>query len=114
MGRLDLDPELLAELAAITGAPPPRAKPSEIPRPAPAHDPVALKDRIAKKKREALMLKKSGDAQAAVAAIPVSLVTTSMGEASRQRSEKEEGEDDEDDSPSAAEQGDSSKTLSRC
>ena len=48
-------------------------------------------------------------AQAAVASIPVSLVTTSMGEASRQRAEKEEGEE-EDDSPSAAEQGDSSKT----
>ena len=49
-------------------------------------------------------------AQAAVASIPVSLVTTSMGEASRQRAEKEEGGEEEDDSPSAAEQGDSSKT----
>ncbi len=49
-------------------------------------------------------------AQAAVASIPVSLVTTSMGEASRQRAEKEEGGEEEDDSPSAAEQGDSSET----
>ena len=63
------DPELLAELAAITGAPLPRAKPSEISRPTPARDPAALKDRITSKKREALMLKKSGDAQAAVAAL---------------------------------------------
>ena len=49
-------------------------------------------------------------AQAAVASIPVSLVTSSMGEASRQRSEKAEGSVDSDGSPSAAGQGDSSRT----
>lgn len=48
-------------------------------------------------------------AQAAVASIPVSLVTSSMGEASRQRSEKAEGSVDSDGSPSAAGQGDSSR-----